>query len=33
MDEAVGEDEVGIELDDEQGNADVEYLRLRVDTH
>ncbi len=30
-DEAVGEDEVGVDLDDEHGDADVEHLHLRVD--
>jgi hypothetical protein len=30
-DEAIGEYEVGVDLDDEHGDADVEDLHLRVD--
>jgi hypothetical protein len=33
VDEAVGEDEVGVELDDQQANADVEDFSLGVDAH
>jgi hypothetical protein len=33
VDEAIAEDEIGVELDDEQGNANIEHFHLSIEAH